>query len=123
MDGGELGQAGEVDQASQAGQITEIEQISEIVAAEPSHTAWLQQARSHLRGADPVLARLIAERPDFDPQAWMATLLPPLDLYGALMWQVTSSITCPASRKYSTSPRNGGPTAPWRPFTCTPPPA
>lgn len=91
MDGGELGQAGQVDQASQAGQagqITEIEQITEIVAAEPSHTAWLQQARAHLRGADPVLARLIAERPDFDPQAWMATLLPPLDLYGALMWQI-----------------------------------
>src|SRR5690349_8589826 len=91
MDGGEIGQAGQVDQAEQvsrAGQITKIDQISDIVAADPSHTAWLQQARSHLRGADPVLARLIAERPDFDPQAWMATLLPPLDLYGALMWQI-----------------------------------
>jgi hypothetical protein len=31
---------------------------------------------------DPVLARLIAERPDFDPRAWMAHR-PPMDLYGA----------------------------------------
>ena len=53
-----------------------------------SHQAWLQQARSYLRGADPALARLIDDRPDFDPQVWMAQLLPPLDLYGALMWQI-----------------------------------
>ena len=53
-----------------------------------SRVAWLQQARSHLRGADPVLARLIDERPDFDPRAWM-TQLPPMDLYGALLFQVT----------------------------------
>src|SRR5215218_297370 len=44
--------------------------------------------RSHLRNADPVLARLIEDRPDFDPRAWMA-LLPPMDLYGALLFQVT----------------------------------
>ena len=50
--------------------------------------AWLQQARSHLRNADPVLARLIDERPAFDPQAWLAQL-PPMDLYGALLFQVT----------------------------------
>ena len=48
---------------------------------------WLQQARSRLSDADPVLARLIDERPDFDPRAWMAEL-PPMDLYGALMFQV-----------------------------------
>jgi DNA-3-methyladenine glycosylase II len=53
-----------------------------------SRVAWLQQARSYLRGADPVLARLIDERPDFDPRAWM-TQLPPMDLYGALLFQVT----------------------------------
>jgi DNA-3-methyladenine glycosylase II len=52
------------------------------------HLAWLQQARSHLRAADPMLARLIDDRPDFDPHAWMARLVPPLDLYGALMWQI-----------------------------------
>jgi DNA-3-methyladenine glycosylase II len=55
--------------------------------ADTSHATWLEQARSHLRACDPVLARLIDERPDFDPRAWMAQLLPPLDLYGALMWQ------------------------------------
>jgi len=48
----------------------------------------LLQARSYLRQADPVLARLIDERPDFDPRAWM-TELPPMDLYGALLFQVT----------------------------------
>ena len=53
-----------------------------------SRAAWLQQARSYLRDADSVIARLIDERPDFDPQAWMARL-PPMDLYGALLFQVT----------------------------------
>ena len=53
-----------------------------------SRAAWLQQARSYLRNADPVLARLIDERPAFDPRAWMAQL-PPMDLYGALLFQVT----------------------------------
>ena len=52
-----------------------------------SRDAWLQQARSYLRDADPVLARLIADRPDFDPRAWMEQL-PPMDLYGALLFQV-----------------------------------
>ena len=54
---------------------------------DPNHTAWLEQARSHLRAADPVLARLIDERPEFDPRAWLAQL-PPMDLYGALLFQV-----------------------------------
>ena len=49
--------------------------------------AWLRQARAYLRDADPVLARLIDERPDFDPQAWM-TQLPAMDLYGSLLFQV-----------------------------------
>ena len=53
-----------------------------------SRAAWLEQTRSHLRNADPVLARLIDDRPDFDPRAWMA-LLPPMDLYGALLFQIT----------------------------------
>jgi DNA-3-methyladenine glycosylase II len=48
---------------------------------------WLQAARAHLSSADPVLARLIAERPDFDPAAWMARL-PPMDLFGAILFQV-----------------------------------
>jgi DNA-3-methyladenine glycosylase II len=57
------------------------------VTEDPSRTAWLQQARSHLRNADPVLARLIEDRPAFDPRAWLAQL-PPMDLYGALLFQV-----------------------------------
>jgi DNA-3-methyladenine glycosylase II len=48
----------------------------------------LRQARSYLRNADPVLARLIDDRPDFDPRAWLAEL-PAMDLYGALLFQVT----------------------------------
>jgi DNA-3-methyladenine glycosylase II len=47
----------------------------------------LRRARSHLSQADPVLARLIAAWPDFDPRAWL-TELPPMDLYGALLFQV-----------------------------------
>jgi len=54
---------------------------------DPDHAAWLEQARLHLRNADPVLARLIDDRPDFDPRAWLAQL-PPMDLYGALLFQV-----------------------------------
>ncbi len=53
----------------------------------PSRAAWLERARAHLRDTDPVLARLIAKRPTFDPRAWM-TELPPIDLYGALLFQV-----------------------------------
>ena len=52
-----------------------------------SRAALLLEARSHLRSVDPVLARLIDERPDFDPRAWMAQL-PPMDLYGALLFQI-----------------------------------
>jgi DNA-3-methyladenine glycosylase II len=52
-----------------------------------SRPIWLQQARSHLRDGDPVLARLIDDRPAFDPRAWLAQL-PPMDLYGALLFQV-----------------------------------
>ena len=50
--------------------------------------AWLRQARAYLRDADSVLARLIDDRPGFDPRAWLAQL-PPMDLYGALLFQVT----------------------------------
>jgi DNA-3-methyladenine glycosylase II len=64
-----------------------------------SRDAWLQQARSHLRNADPVLARLIDDRPDFDPGAWIAQL-PPMDLFGALLFQVTGQqLSVPATRR------------------------
>jgi DNA-3-methyladenine glycosylase II len=58
------------------------------VTEDAHRTTWLQQARTYLRAADPVLARLIDDRPDFDPRAWAAQL-PPMDLYGALLFQVT----------------------------------
>jgi DNA-3-methyladenine glycosylase II len=69
------------------------------VTEDPSRAAWLQQARSYLRNADPVLARLVDDRPDFDPRAWM-TQLPPMDLYGALLFQITGQqLSVPATRR------------------------
>jgi DNA-3-methyladenine glycosylase II len=60
---------------------------------------WMRRARSHLRMADPALARLVDERPDFDPRAWMAQL-PPMDLYGALLFQVTGQqLSVPSTRR------------------------
>ncbi len=52
-----------------------------------SRATSLQEARSQLHNADPVMARLIDARPDFDPRAWLAQL-PPMDLYGALLFQI-----------------------------------
>ena len=62
--------------------------------------AWLRQARSSLREADPVLARLIDEQPDFDPRAWM-TQLPAMDLYGALLFQVTGQQLSVAATRHT----------------------
>jgi DNA-3-methyladenine glycosylase II len=56
--------------------------------AGPEGAGPLETARAYLRAADPVLARLIAERPDFDPRGWI-TELPPMDLFGALLFQIT----------------------------------
>jgi DNA-3-methyladenine glycosylase II len=69
------------------------------VTEDPGHDEWLRQARSHLRGADAVLARLIDDRPDFDPRAWLAQL-PPMDLYGALLFQVAGQqLSVPSTRR------------------------
>jgi DNA-3-methyladenine glycosylase II len=69
------------------------------VTGDSSRTAWLRQARSSLHDADPVLARLIDQRPDFDPRAWMDQL-PAMDLYGALLFQVTGQqLSVPATRR------------------------
>jgi DNA-3-methyladenine glycosylase II len=57
------------------------------VTEDPGRAATLRQARAYLHDSDPVLARLIDERPGFDPQAWM-TRLPAMDLFGALLFQV-----------------------------------
>ena len=58
------------------------------VTEDASRADRLEHARSYLRDADPVLARLIDDRPAFDPRAWLAQLAP-MDLYGALLFQVT----------------------------------
>jgi len=68
------------------------------VTEDVDHVGWLQGARSYLRDADPVLARLIDERPDFDPRAWLAQL-PPMDLYGALLFQVVGQQLSVASTR------------------------
>ena len=58
------------------------------MAGDSGRTAWLRRARAYLGAADPVLAGLIEARPDFDPRAWL-TELPAMDLFGALVFQVT----------------------------------
>ena len=60
-----------------------------MATGDSSHAEWLHRARSHLRNADPVLARLIDERPAFDPQESFRARLPQMDLFGALLFQVT----------------------------------
>jgi DNA-3-methyladenine glycosylase II len=40
-----------------------------------------------LHAADPVLAQLIDDRPDFNPDVWMQKL-PAMDLFGALVFQI-----------------------------------
>jgi DNA-3-methyladenine glycosylase II len=57
--------------------------------AEPRKQAAVadRKAREFLRGADPALARLIDERPDFRPRAWLEEL-PRLDGFGTLIFQV-----------------------------------
>jgi DNA-3-methyladenine glycosylase II len=45
------------------------------------------KAQEFLRGADPVLRKLIDAQPDFHPRAWLNEL-PPLDAFGTLIFQV-----------------------------------
>jgi len=49
--------------------------------------AYLDRARGALRAADPVIAGLIDTHPDFDPDAWLASL-PAMDPFGVLLFQV-----------------------------------
>jgi DNA-3-methyladenine glycosylase II len=55
-------------------------------------------ARDFLRKADPVLARLIDERPDFRPRAWTDEL-PPFDAFGTLIFQVAGQQLSVASTR------------------------
>src|ERR1700751_6394949 len=69
------------------------------VTDDSDRVARLSGARSYLHDADPVLARLIDDRPDFDPRAWISQL-PPMDLFGALLFQVTGQqLSVPATRR------------------------
>jgi DNA-3-methyladenine glycosylase II len=52
-----------------------------------AHADPHDEARMHLRAADPVLAKLIDENPGFDPREWLSRL-PRLDAFGALLFQI-----------------------------------
>jgi len=74
------------------------------VTKHSGRAAWLRQARSYLRNADPVLARIIDDRPDFDfAQARLDNpfgLVLPTDLFGALLFQITGQqLSVPATRR------------------------
>jgi DNA-3-methyladenine glycosylase II len=56
------------------------------------------KAREFLSKADPVLARLIEERPDFRPRAWTDEL-PPFDAFGTLVFQVAGQQLSVASTR------------------------
>jgi hypothetical protein len=75
-----------------------------MVTEDSSREVWLRQARSYLRNADPVLARLIDDRPDFDlAEARLDNpfgLVLPMDLFGALLFQITGQqLSIPATRR------------------------
>jgi DNA-3-methyladenine glycosylase II len=74
--------------------------MSSAATRRPSRAAQLRRARSHLREADPVLARIIEARPNFDPRAWIDEL-PPMDLYGALLFQVTGQQLSVAATRHT----------------------
>ena len=61
------------------------------------------EAREFLRKVDPVLARLIDERPDFRPRAWLDEL-PPLDAFGTLVFQVAGQQLSVSSTRRSAPP-------------------
>jgi DNA-3-methyladenine glycosylase II len=78
---------GTLDQPGLHGVLAEIEALSLDLLEVRQLTDWLEQARSQLRTADPVLATLIAAQPDFDPRQWMNEL-PAMDRFGALLFQI-----------------------------------
>ena len=74
--------------------------MSSAATRRPSRAARLRRARSHLRDADPVIAKMIDARPNFDPRAWIDEL-PPMDLYGALLFQVTGQQLSVAATRHT----------------------
>jgi DNA-3-methyladenine glycosylase II len=67
-------------------------------SGDDNRAARLDEARSHLRKADPVLARIIDRDPTFDPRAWLDEL-PPMDIFGAALFQVTGQQLSVASTR------------------------
>jgi DNA-3-methyladenine glycosylase II len=61
-------------------------------------SARLQIARARLHAADPVIAGLIDRRPDYDPRH-RSDGIPPMDLFGALVFQVAGQQLSVASRR------------------------
>jgi DNA-3-methyladenine glycosylase II len=55
--------------------------------ANPERAQELRAGLAWLHAADPVLAQLIDDRPDFDPDVWLARL-PPMNLFGALVFAI-----------------------------------
>src|ERR1700722_16116161 len=85
---------GTLDRSGLHGVLAEIEalglellEVRQLAQEAGQHAEWLAAARAPLAAADPVLARVIAGRPDFAPSAWTARL-PPMDLFGAVLFQV-----------------------------------
>src|SRR5260370_32264308 len=62
--------------------MTQLSQVANAGSAER-----YSAARSALSKADPVMAQLIKEHPDFDPRAFLAQL-PKMDAFGTLLFQL-----------------------------------
>jgi len=60
--------------------------------------ARLHVARPRLHAADPIIAGLIDRRPDYDPRHRLDGI-PPMDLFGALVFQVTGQQRSVAPRR------------------------
>ena len=69
-----------------------------VTSADANRSAWLERARAHLRNGDPVLARIIDRDPTFDPRAWLDDL-PPMDIFGAALFQITGQQLSVASTR------------------------
>jgi len=69
-----------------------------VTSADANRSAWLERARARLRKGDPVLARIIDRDPTFDPRAWLDDL-PPMDIFGAALFQITGQQLSVASTR------------------------
>ena len=65
-----------------------------------ARAARLKRARTHLRQADPVIAQIIDRDPTFDPRAWIDEL-PPMDIFGAALFQITGQQLSVAATRHT----------------------